>query len=160
MQRNGSFGWILPALVVLGCFAPLARARARGPEDAQSLLGCWQHADQLGNFLRFEPATCGVLKKERLSFYRARYEPGRIVLNDSGRKVEWTVKVTDAELSVTSASGTNRYRKVTTVPPEFDPKPMPLPKAKNVTPDRVRSIQSELLEREKKDQAVRNDSSR
>ncbi len=136
---------------------PLAARALQVADPAKELLGVWQCTDDERRFVRFEATRCAMLHDGRLSAWLARYEPGAVELNAFGVRIRWKAELKGEGLRLTTQETTRPYRRVDAVPRDFEPKPMVLPRQKPLKRDRVKEIQAALAERERSDQAVRND---
>jgi len=85
--------------------------------------------------------------------------PGQVVVRDQGLKEIWRVSIKRNVLRVEHGSEVIEYEALQATPPELDLSPLPLGQPENVSPERIRGIERELLRRRDLDQTVRKDAS-
>jgi hypothetical protein len=152
-------------LFLLALTAPQA-ARAAAPPDPswdragpKALLGSWQQ-DEKGkvNLLHFEPGRLISFRHGELSFRRVRYQGDRIFTIDLGGRARPLANFElagDRLLLTDSVRKRVPFRRLKNTPPELALAPLPLGERKELTRERARTIEKELLRREKANIRVR-----
>ena len=137
------------------------------PESSapRELLGCWRAEED--RLLRFLPEKCHARTRGRLLVYRARYEPGVVVLQALRGKNRLRYTLEGDSLTILPAEDRGGadakpvvYRRLAEVPAALELRPLPLGKPGTVPPDVLNEIQDELARRVREDQAVRKDPAR
>jgi hypothetical protein len=154
-------------LVSAGPLAPLAQtepvtaqlpktadAKDSVPDAARALLGGWQN-DEKGR-AHFEPARVIFARQGTPVFFRAKYEPGKLLLYQWARQTTIEAKLADGVLTLTWPDGKREsFRKVDGGPGELEVKPLVLGEARELPADRIKAIQEELRRRRDNDQLAR-----
>lgn len=149
--------WIVWAFWIL----LVAASPLRAADDTKSLMGCWQNDKDEKDMIRFEPMKCTNLDDGKQEFYRARYEPGRVLLSSPGGDgtIEYSLKGGRLLLKG-EGDEPDTYHKLDRVPPELVLKSLALGAKKPLPPERIEAIRDALARRQEKDQAVRTDPER
>ena len=129
------------------------------PEHAKDLLGCWKKEQSETYFILFEATRCKLLVEGQLQIFPVKYEAGKVILKSFGQKMEAGVEVKDGVLVMSGQEQTS-FQRQKEVPEGMELKPLPLGAPKAIGMARLRTIQEELAERLKADQAVRTDPTR
>jgi thiol-disulfide isomerase/thioredoxin len=162
----GGFLGLAALLLSAGVAMTGDKAGASGARG-NPLLGCWRAED--GTLVRFEAKRATVFDREKhLRFYLAEYtndgKPSqapivkfRSPLNDEEAAFRPRIEGNVLTIGLAGILPTSQFRKLETVPPEIELKPMTLGEAKVLPREKVRAIQKELARRGKADQEVRHD---
>jgi hypothetical protein len=120
----------------------------------QALSGAWS---QSGDAIKILFTADRVVLRQNGSVRAAtilRREPCKLIVRDQGLVSTWAVSGDDKALQLKWDKETISLLPLPSPPPELDLTPLNLPAPQPVSPERVKAISAELLERTKRDQAV------
>jgi len=147
----------MPYLISVSLFLWLAGAPCVADDaSTDDRLGVWRAEEKPGSWLRVEPGRVQRLRDGELTSFLARHEPGRVVLNFSGMLFTWKIEAGEDELRVAGDDGiAATFRRAKAAPPGFEVEPLEIPGRRRIPKGLVRKIGSELRERGRRDQEVR-----
>jgi hypothetical protein len=125
------------------------------PEAPKDLLGCWLGQDDPTFMIRFEPTKCAMMRKGKLQFYRAKYEPGKVMLAQSVFQLHYEYKRIGESLVLTSTVPIT-FKKASSELPQLQIQPLILGVAAKISEDQAEQIRRELARRRTLDQEVRH----
>jgi hypothetical protein len=155
---------LLGVAVIIAATACPSNVAADEPEKKQeagaAVMGSWQDAEREDELVRFEVGRVARFERGKLTFERARYDDGRMVLGErpNERTIEW--KIVDGRLHTREKGwgGIERRRvweRVEGVPMRLQARPMELGKGGDLDAEEVKRIQAEIARRVQADQAIR-----
>jgi hypothetical protein len=105
--------------------------------------------------VRFEPTKCVMMSRGKLKFYRAKYEPGKVMLVQTVFQLHYGYEF-HGEVLVLTNSVPITLKKALSELPQMEIQPLILGVAPKISEDRVDQIRRELARRRTLDQEVRH----
>ena len=152
---------LLIVVAILGLESSFLSAlpQAEAPLSA-SLSGAWQTADRSSAILIETDRV--IARDDGRLVVRGIIErhPDHLLLRRSGVKEVWKFSLRDGLLRVDRSGASTEYLRLRAIPQDLELKPFALAEARDLSPERIQGIQTELRERVSRDQAVRTDPAR
>jgi len=150
----------MSAWTTLLCVLPCALSAAE--VNKSDLLGCWQRVDKNPEeMMSFEESRFINVGKDYREITPLIYDVGKVVLlQNNGLKVTLKLELKDGNLLMNNGDHVETYKKLLKTPPELDYSPLKLGDAKDISANKLKSVQDELAKRIVEDQAVRKQAER
>ncbi len=135
--------------------APATTQTTQASQPAPAIIGSWQAKEGM---VRFEPGRLMEYSKGRLAILRiVKIEDQKVVLMIMGQTAAMKYKIEGGELVLTDKDQTTRYKRLDKTPVELvGPKPLALPQAAKLAPDKVKTACESLEKLYKDDQSARS----
>jgi hypothetical protein len=119
--------------------------------------GAWEDASSHQK-VRFEPERIVVAEDRDIKAMRILQQaPGTLIVRDEGIKETWTISLEGELLRFGHGGKVLTYRPMAKVPLDLDLTPLPLGDPSRLSTQEIKDIQSEIIRRRDRDQAVRKD---